>query len=421
MFAALSTAVSPMPHAKAKDFATLSLARGASVDEAKAAFRKLALKHHPDKGGDAAKFREISEAFTAIAAAAGRGAEADALLADPLADLLGEGWARGFADGSVDPMQAMAAACTRAAAELGSHDPLAQAAADLGLGGMSTEQLQQLVASMGLGDDDCLNGFPAGLPGSLPGGMPPGLPGMAATADGGGGNMFKEFFDAMPEEERGPMLALFEKTFPAFLASELEEQQHDVENALFAAAVQQGTLRGGPTDDGAQAAESPAQAAMREEREALAEEHNRLAVEAFGLERYSMAAEALAHAIEIDPRNPAFYGNRSLALQRTEQYVEALADAESCLRLDARYVAGYERKGRALLGLAEHAAALAAFKRGLVLDPEHEGMQEGAREADEASTRQRMDIMHAGSEAIGGLPAHRAGAGASKGEPGRLR
>ena len=60
------------PTLKGSDFATLGLARGASVDEAKAAFRKLALKHHPDKGGDAAKFWEISEAFAAIAAAARR-------------------------------------------------------------------------------------------------------------------------------------------------------------------------------------------------------------------------------------------------------------------------------------------------------------------------------------------------------------
>ena len=92
--------------ARAADFATLGLAPGASVDAAKSAFKRLALVHHPDKGGSAAKFREISSAVSAIAEAAGRVDEADALLADPLADILGANWARGFADGSVDPMQA---------------------------------------------------------------------------------------------------------------------------------------------------------------------------------------------------------------------------------------------------------------------------------------------------------------------------
>ena len=92
--------------ARAADFATLGLAPGASVDAAKSAFKRLALVHHPDKGGSAAKFREISSAVSAIAEAAGRVDEVDALLADPLADILGANWARGFADGSVDPMQA---------------------------------------------------------------------------------------------------------------------------------------------------------------------------------------------------------------------------------------------------------------------------------------------------------------------------
>ena len=92
--------------ARAADFAALGLAPGASVDAAKSAFKRLALVHHPDKGGSAARFREISTAFSAIADAAGRVEEADALLADPLADILGAHWARGFADGSVDPMQA---------------------------------------------------------------------------------------------------------------------------------------------------------------------------------------------------------------------------------------------------------------------------------------------------------------------------
>ena len=115
--------------ARPADFAALGIAPGTSVDAAKSAFKRLALVHHPDKGGSAAKFREISSAFSAIAEAAGRIEEADALLADPLADILGANWARGFADGSVDPMQAMDAARVRLSAELGTVDPLAEAIA----------------------------------------------------------------------------------------------------------------------------------------------------------------------------------------------------------------------------------------------------------------------------------------------------
>ena len=35
----------------------------ASKDEIKKAFRRLALIHHPDKGGDENKFKEINEAY----------------------------------------------------------------------------------------------------------------------------------------------------------------------------------------------------------------------------------------------------------------------------------------------------------------------------------------------------------------------
>lgn len=45
-------------------YKNLGLSPGASQDEIKKAFRKLAHIHHPDKGGDAAKFKVISESYT---------------------------------------------------------------------------------------------------------------------------------------------------------------------------------------------------------------------------------------------------------------------------------------------------------------------------------------------------------------------
>lgn len=52
----------------AKDYyETLGLQKGASRDEVKKAFRKLAAKYHPDKKtGDEAKFKEISEAYAVL-------------------------------------------------------------------------------------------------------------------------------------------------------------------------------------------------------------------------------------------------------------------------------------------------------------------------------------------------------------------
>lgn len=47
-------------------YAALGVAKTASQDEIKKAFRKLASQHHPDKGGDTAKFQEIQAAYDTL-------------------------------------------------------------------------------------------------------------------------------------------------------------------------------------------------------------------------------------------------------------------------------------------------------------------------------------------------------------------
>jgi len=44
----------------------LGVPKDASQDEIKKAFYKLAHKYHPDKGGDAEKFKEINEAYQVL-------------------------------------------------------------------------------------------------------------------------------------------------------------------------------------------------------------------------------------------------------------------------------------------------------------------------------------------------------------------
>lgn len=47
-------------------YQTLGVPRTATADEIKKAFRKLARKHHPDAGGDEAKFKELNEAYEVL-------------------------------------------------------------------------------------------------------------------------------------------------------------------------------------------------------------------------------------------------------------------------------------------------------------------------------------------------------------------
>ena len=47
----------------ADHYQTLGVAKNATPDEIKKSYRKLASKHHPDKGGDTAVFQQIEEAY----------------------------------------------------------------------------------------------------------------------------------------------------------------------------------------------------------------------------------------------------------------------------------------------------------------------------------------------------------------------
>lgn len=73
----------------------LGVKRNASQDEIKAAFHKLAAKYHPDRGGDEAKFKEISEAYTTLSDEAKR-KEYDQLLMFGGGMPGGAGGARGY-------------------------------------------------------------------------------------------------------------------------------------------------------------------------------------------------------------------------------------------------------------------------------------------------------------------------------------
>ena len=44
----------------------LEISKTSSKEEIKKAYKKLALQYHPDKGGDAEKFKELSEAYAVL-------------------------------------------------------------------------------------------------------------------------------------------------------------------------------------------------------------------------------------------------------------------------------------------------------------------------------------------------------------------
>uniref|UniRef100_A0A4W3IKG7 Uncharacterized LOC103191146 n=1 Tax=Callorhinchus milii TaxID=7868 RepID=A0A4W3IKG7_CALMI len=83
---------------------------------------------------------------------------------------------------------------------------------------------------------------------------------------------------------------------------------------------------------------------------------------------YSKAVELFTAAVQFDPNDHRYFGNRSYCYDRLGKYSLALEDAETSIRLDSKWPKGYFRKGRALLGIKRYLEAEMAFEVVLQLD-----------------------------------------------------
>ncbi|NXJ87090.1 PPP5 phosphatase, partial [Trogon melanurus] len=77
---------------------------------------------------------------------------------------------------------------------------------------------------------------------------------------------------------------------------------------------------------------------------------------------YENAVKYYSSAIELNPANAIYYGNRSLAYLRTECYGYALADATRAVELDKKYVKGYYRRAASNMALGKFKAALRDYE-----------------------------------------------------------
>lgn len=112
----------------------------------------------------------------------------------------------------------------------------------------------------------------------------------------------------------------------------------------------------------------------------------------FALGCYVQAGVFYSEAIELQPLNPILYSNRSMAYLKQGLADEALADAESSLRLDASKdnIKAYWRQAQALLDLKRYAQAEAAADAGLALQASSPHLNQVRKEAREALLLERL-------------------------------
>ncbi|XP_041789978.1 stress-induced-phosphoprotein 1-like isoform X2 [Chelmon rostratus] len=91
-------------------------------------------------------------------------------------------------------------------------------------------------------------------------------------------------------------------------------------------------------------------------------------IQMFGQGQYSQAVDMFTEAINCDPKDHRFYGNRSYCYWCLEQYHSALTDAHRSIQLAPDWPKGYFRKGCALMGLKRYSEAEKAMEQVLKLD-----------------------------------------------------
>jgi len=116
----------------------------------------------------------------------------------------------------------------------------------------------------------------------------------------------------------------------------------------------------------------------------MAEEAKAAGTAAFQAGKYPEAIELYTKAISLGPTH-VLYSNRSAAYGGMQKWDDALNDATKCIEMKPDWGKGYGRKGAALHGLGRFDDAIAAYEKGLDVEPGlamlTKGLDDAKREA----------------------------------------
>lgn len=137
----------------------LGISRDASVDEIKKAYKKAALQHHPDKGGDSEKFKECGAAIEILTDDRKRAAYDAGLVRARSKDGVRSSGGSSAPPVSRPPAQEQTPACARSAASSRPPRPPAPGGAveiPADPSGLSIKELKELLSALGIVHEGCL-------------------------------------------------------------------------------------------------------------------------------------------------------------------------------------------------------------------------------------------------------------------------
>ncbi|XP_028385531.1 serine/threonine-protein phosphatase 5 isoform X1 [Phyllostomus discolor] len=129
-----------------------------------------------------------------------------------------------------------------------------------------------------------------------------------------------------------------------------------------------------------------------------AEELKTQANDYFKAKDYENAIKFYSQAIELNPSNAIYYGNRSLAYLRTECYGYALADATRAIEIDKKYIKGYYRRAASNMALGKFRAALRDYETVMKVKPHDKDAKMKYQECNKIVKQKAFERAIAGDE-----------------------
>ena len=139
-----------------------------------------------------------------------------------------------------------------------------------------------------------------------------------------------------------------------------------------------------------------------------AEEFKNRGNEAMQAKNYQDAIKSYSEAIKLD-ESPVFFSNRSAAYISVQDFDNGLKDAEYAIELDVNFKRAYSRLGVCHFSKGDYESALAAYEKGLELDPGNPTLLQGLEkvkerlESSEVQTRQSAPAGMPDLGALGGM------------------
>ncbi|KAJ7902034.1 phosphoprotein phosphatase [Mycena olivaceomarginata] len=93
---------------------------------------------------------------------------------------------------------------------------------------------------------------------------------------------------------------------------------------------------------------------------------------AFAAHDFPTAVRLYSEAIEKNPTDATIWCNRAYTRTKLEEYGSALADATQAIQLDSKYAKAYYRRATCYMQLLKPQAAVADFRKVLVIEPKNE-------------------------------------------------